>query len=1097
MYYKNRFFRFILFASLTLMIHVLPVAAQVAPFVPSNGQLNAAFGAQDKTAFMAPAKVYYPETWFHFIGGNVAKRGITADLEAISAAGTSGIMLFHGQFGGKWPGVEPQIACLSPLWDDAVRHTATEAKRLGLKFLMQNCPGWAMSGGPWIKPENAMRQLVWSRKDVQGGKGKIKLTLPVPQPSAEEWRDYRKIAVLAFPTPLGDNGDTLKIVSVRSKGHSDLDNVLLKRSKKASIFAPSAQDKPNSFEVNFANNVTIRTLQLPSVNALNSAWVYEPGIHIKVHAVTSAGMAVEILDKEIPQGNWQDDVPLTLSCTKDVEARTFKVTIVNKHEMKLAYFNFLSAARQDNWEAEAAWTLRSVGPANEKYSQNKKAYLNQALVKDISSFVTGNGELHWTPPPGEWTIIRIGHVNAGKKNGPAPPEGTGWECDKLSVNGANAQFAGYIGRLSGNDGPLKNGLLTGVMMDSWECGSQTWTANMETEFQQRTQYSLRKWLPALMGYVLTDQETTFRFLRDWKGVINNMFTNNFYGRMATLAKGNNLSISYETSAGDVFPGDLLEYYKFADVPMAEFWQPMTGNFVGSLNFKPIKPAASAARLYGKPRVAAEAFTNISLSWDEQWQMLKEVANVNMAEGVTHLVYHTYTHNPRTDFLPPGTSFGAFIGTPFLRGETWWKHMPYLNAYFARCSYLLERGKPVSDVLWYLGDQIDHKPDQHAPFPAGFKYDYCNPDVLLNRLTVSNGRLITPEGISYQVLWLPETTHMLPQTLEKLNALIRGGAVVVGNAPRQMGTLIGGKTAQLRFNAMVKSIWGDKMINGPHMVGKGKIISGISLPSALTQLKMAPDLLGDSALWVHRKVEGADWYFVAAPKGKAFKGKLSFRATGNVEVWDPINGSVRTAAGELENHRTSVNLDLPHGGSCFIVFNHNLYREKVTVTTPTSTKTISNGWTLEFPVGWGTPKEVKLDNLKPWKDIDMPEEGRAFSGTGTYTTTFDISSKDSAYNYILNLGKVAMIAKVEVNGKDAGTVWSEPFQLDISKSLKAGKNTLKVEVTSTWFNRLVYDAGQSEDKRKTWTISAPAKDNPLRISGLLGPVTLIVEKVENK
>lgn len=1092
MYHKKQSCKFFLAVSLALLVNVLPLTAQVTPFAPSGKQLNEAFGAQDKTAFMTPAKVYYPETWFHFIGGNVAKNGITADLEAIAGAGTSGVTLFHGQFGGKWPGVDPRITCLSPLWEDAVKHTATEARRLGLKFMMENCPGWAMSGGPWIKPENAMRELVWSRKDVNGGK--IKVQLITPQPSAEPWRDYKDVAVLAFPRPLGDEGDSLKLIAVKSNGNSALEDLLLNRSQKAVNLEPATTDTPNSFEITFAKDVIIRTIQLPSVNSLNTTWAYEPNIGIKMQAIFPDGKAIEILNKKLPQSNFQDDMPLSLACSKDVKAKKFKVTIINKYTMRMAFVKFLSAAKEDNWETKAAWVLRSVGPTDGKYSQNKKAYIDPAQVRDISNFINTKGELNWTAPPGNWIIMRIGHVNSGKKNGPAPPEGTGWECDKLSANGADAQFAGYIGHLSGGDGPLKNGLLTGMLMDSWECGSQTWTSNMEAEFEQRTKYPLRKWLPALMGYVLTDQETTFRFLRDWKGVINDLFTNNFYGRMATLAKQNNLSISYETSAGDVFPGDLLEYYKFADVPMCEFWQPMTPGFVGSLNFKPIKPCASAARLYGKLRVAAEAFTSFDLTYDEQWQMLKEIANVNMAEGVTHLVYHTYTHNPRTDFLPPGTSFGAHIGTPFLRGETWWKHMPYLNAYFARCSYLLERGKPISDVLWYLGDEIDHKPDQNAPFPAGFKYDYCNPDILLNRLSVTNGMITTPEGITHKVLWLPQTTHMLPQTLKKLNSLIRAGAVVIGNAPKQPGTLVGGKDAQLQFNAMVKNIWGDGTVKGLRHVGKGIVISGTSLSSALNELEMAPDVSGDTTMWVHRKIEGADWYFVAAPKGKAFKGTVSFRTTGNAEIWDPVNGSIKAIAAQKNGDRTSVNLDLPQAGSCFVVFRHDNNIEKVPATTLASTQAIVNNWTLEFPDGWGAPQSVQLSELKPWKDIDMPAEGKAFSGTVAYTTTFEAGKADTSNNYILNLGNVAMIAKVIVNGKDAGTVWAAPYQLDITKVLVPGKNTLKVEVTSTWFNRLVYDAGQPEDKRKTWTIEGPSKDNALRVSGLLGPVTLLTEKV---
>ena len=121
----------------------VPLSHAVEPpaaVVPEVTRLCRAFDEADAVAFQGPSKVFRPETWFHFIGGNVATQGITADLEAIERAGIEGLQLFHGQFGGAWPGVEPQIKCLSGSWDGAVRHVAEECRRLGLRFTMQNCP---------------------------------------------------------------------------------------------------------------------------------------------------------------------------------------------------------------------------------------------------------------------------------------------------------------------------------------------------------------------------------------------------------------------------------------------------------------------------------------------------------------------------------------------------------------------------------------------------------------------------------------------------------------------------------------------------------------------------------------------------------------------------------------------------------------------------------------------------------------------------------------------------------------------------------------------------------------------------------------------
>ncbi len=206
-------------------------------------------------AYRDPPQIYRPQTWFHYIGGNVSKAGITADLAAIAKTGISGIQLFHGQFGGPWPGVEPQIACLSPMWEDAVKHTAQECRRLGLRFTMQNCPGWAMSGGPWIEPSKAMRHLVWSRTDIDGG-STIGITLPVPQPSIEPWRDYKAITVLAFPTPMDDTDTPLRPNLVNSNLQNlDWIDCLAGNLKKSFTLPPAPEGKPNWIEVTFPDEM--------------------------------------------------------------------------------------------------------------------------------------------------------------------------------------------------------------------------------------------------------------------------------------------------------------------------------------------------------------------------------------------------------------------------------------------------------------------------------------------------------------------------------------------------------------------------------------------------------------------------------------------------------------------------------------------------------------------------------------------------------------------------------------------------------------------------------------------------------------------------
>jgi hypothetical protein len=1056
-------------------------------FVPSFEELNRPFGKNDIKNFKSPPKVFYPETWFHFIGGNVANDGITEDLEAIANAGLSGIQFFHGQFGGAWPGVNTQITCLSPDWENALKHTAEECRRLGLKFTMQNCPGWAMSGGPWIKPENAMRHLVWSRTDVEGGNS-TNILLPVPQPSSKEWHNYKDIAVLTFPTPSDDTGEQLKPSSVTSNDDLKWKEFISGNHPKSFKLPPVSQDEPHRIEISFPVAVPVRTIEFSSVNGFDHGWCYEPDVKVTAQAILPDGTTQDILNVEMPQSNWQDDRPVSLACPDVEGVKTYRINIANKRRISLGSLRLFSAARKNSWESEAGWTLRSIIRANDLPEQSSTSFVRTADIQNLSAMMDTLGNLRWDAPDGKWTILRIGHVNTGQKNAPAPPEGTGWECDKLSETGPDVHFDGYIGRV--NKGALAGGLLNGMLLDSWECKTQTWTNKMETEFERVTGYPLLKWLPAVFGYVLDDHETTTRFLLDWRTTLGDLFANKFYGRMAKLAHDNGLAVTYETAAGDVLPVDILEYYKHADVPMCEFWQPIQESFVGSLNFKPIKPTVSAARLYGKPRVAAEAFTSFSLTWDEHLSALKEVANLNCIEGVTHLVFHTYTHNPRTDWLEPGTSFGSGIGTPFLRGQTWWKYMHEFTTYLARLNYLFERGQPVSDVLWYLGDEINHKPDQNAVFPSGYKYDYCNPDILLNRLSVRDGKIVTPEGLSYNIMWLPDNKRMRPETLEKLLALVGDGAVIVGNAPVSLATLSGGMEAQKRFDEAVKKLWGEG--EKIREVGKGKVLSGMSIDEAVKTLNLSPDVTGDDAMWLHRHTENADWYYVCAPVGRGFKGELSFNNTENVEIWDPVSGEIYpTEVVKRDAGRTSIRFDLEQAGSCFVVFGKSIKSatNQVKTGTPTKVKTLAGTWTLTFPSGWGTPISFETTELKAWKDFDISPEAKAFSGTVTYTTNFDIEKVTKDVIYSLDLGRVEMIAVVTLNGKKLRTLWTSPYCLDITDAIKSGSNDLQIEVTSTWFNRLVYDANQPEDQRKTWTINGPSKNEALKDNGLLGPVEI--------
>lgn len=1153
------------------------------------------------SGFQSPDQSHRPETWFHLIGGNVDQRALSVDLESVAAAGFKGIQLFHGK-GNAWPGVTPQIQTLSEKWDDMISHVADETERLGLQFTMQNCPGWAMSGGPWITPENAMRHLITSQTYVRGNQSS-RVTLAQPQPSDEPWRDYHDVAVLAFPTPAGDTGQNLQPIRVQSN-RDEFPWMELFSGENKQPLDIQWKDGPTVIEIKFESPVIIRSVELPPIEVLMKRRNFDPDATIGLDAKVD-GQWVRTATRIVPRGTWQDrqeEHPLVLSFP-DRRANEFRLTFDSIYPMSLNYLRLSSRAVINDWKSQAGYALRSqtfgLSP-----KQDPSAWIDPATIRDVSKLMKPDGEFQNELPDGEWTVVRFGHVNTGVTNKPAPPEATGFECNKLSKRGARQHFAGYIGRITDPDGPVGEGRLSGMLIDSWECYTQTWTAEMEDEFEDRRGYQLRRWLPTLAGYVIENPLKSQKFLRDWRATISDLLVENYFGELSRLASQRGMKLSFETAIGDVSPGDILEFYKSADIPMCEFWQPNDPHY-GGLETKPILPTASAAHIYDKKIVAAEAFTNIGIQWDEHPFALKHLADQNFARGVNHLVFHTYTHNPKTDVVP-GTSFGGKIGTPFLRGQTWWQYMPEFTQYLSRCQWMLQQGQPVAGVLFYLGDGVDHKPRQDEPFIDGHKFDYINQDALLHRIDVRDGLLSTEGGTTWKMLWLPRAhcREMTPKTLQRLRTLIQKGAVVIGAPPELSPTLSptqqpNDQTAS--FDRLVNEIWGDlETTDGRRSIGEGKLLWDASnqlsdvgeleammaslgeskptvrLPRNLSQPK--PEV--DAFSWCHRRTKEKEIFFVAAGRSEPLIGNVQFGCQGTPNLWDPMTGKISavdsfTSAGPL----TTISLNLPVAGSVFVVFdqkqiapassvrkimlagessldlttgvegwiskknleqlpatskptqdsvknfgltpdqelqpnaiaadptldrsneNHwtvwknGVYQftfaddgEKVVPVKDVQHMKISSPWTLSFPKGWETPGEITMSQLESLSKSEDPAVA-AFSGTVSYRTTLKVSAEDVDRPMMLDLGQVANIAEVSINGGKPVVLWAPPFRVDVGSQMQAGANDLEIKVTNTWHNRLSYDEGRPISDRKTWTYHTPSADAKPKDSGLIGPVKL--------
>ena len=408
------------------------------PAVPDTAKLRSSFSKDDQKTFLHPDRIYYPETWFHFINSNIRREGITRDLEAIAASGIQGVQFFHGQMGETkdWPGTEEHVECLSPGWEDLVRHTAEEAHRLGLRFSLQTCPGWAMSGGPWIKPEQAMRHLSYSRTNIVGGK-ETDSELPIPM--KEDWRDWRDIAVLAFPAPQDDTGEYCQILDVKAEEHQEDWRRLLSGEQDFS-FTLQPTGAAHRVRVKMKDGAKVRSIEFNPIDHFNHEFVVQPDIHLRVLTPSQT----IVLDTDFPHANWQDEEKTMTFALPDLKEKgEYILEITNRHPMRLTSLRFSTATRGHNWEMEAGWTSRWLLQLPKNMNEDGSGFVRRADIINLTGQMTPDGHLRWKAPEGKWIVLRIGHVNTGRQNGPAPKEATGWEVNKLDSAYVAYQFHSY------------------------------------------------------------------------------------------------------------------------------------------------------------------------------------------------------------------------------------------------------------------------------------------------------------------------------------------------------------------------------------------------------------------------------------------------------------------------------------------------------------------------------------------------------------------------------------------------------------------------------------------------------------------------------
>ena len=724
-------------------------------------------------------------------------------------------------------------------------------------------------------------------------------------------------------------------------------------------------------------------------------------------------------------------------------------------------------------------------------------------VLDLTSKMSATGELNWSAPAGKWRILRFGCTLNDHCRVSTCSEGwEGYALDPFDAGAFQRYWNAVVEPLIADAGTLAGTTLKYLHTDSWEVEVANWTPTLREEFRRRRGYDLLPWLPVIAGQIINSREESNRFLNDFRKTFGDLSIDNHYRLFRDAAHKHGLLIHPESGGPHAVPIDAQRCLGFNDAPMSEFWAWSWRHRIGDENRFFVKQPASAAHTYGHKLVLAEGFTTIGPHWQETlWDNLKPSFDKALCEGLNLLVWHAFVCSPESEGMP-GQQY--FAGTHLNPNVTWWEMSKPFFSYLNRSQFMLQQGLFVADVACYYGDHVPNFAQLKSSDPAkilpGYDYDVITEEVLLDRLSVKEGRLVLPDGMSYRVLVLRDLGVLSPAVLRKLKGLVAAGATVIGNRPVSSGTLKGFPQADAEFKRLTEALWPASDSPGRRIIANRTAREVLRNSGVKPDFEYSVSTEGKSPIaldYIHRRTDEADIYFVASRSTNAVTATCTFRIAGKApELWDAVSGERRFAgAYQQADGRTTLPLQFGPCGSVFVVFREPAERHPASQAsnwTDFHHRTeIKGPWQVRFDPEWGGPENVQFEELTSW--TEHPEPGiKFYSGTATYSNTFDWSPNSGASTNAvwLNLGNVRELAEVVVNGKSCGIVWSPPFRVNVSTAIQPGKNRLEVKVVNFWPNRIIGDASLPASQRRTRTnVRELTPKSPLMPSGLFGPVEL--------
>jgi hypothetical protein len=1115
------------------------------------GQINHAFAQNtiDSRDFKNPPQTAKVNTWWHWVNGNISKEGITKDLESMKLQGISQATILNV---GSWTPMEivkPPVKFYTEEWFDMYKWALQEANRLGITIGVHNCDGWSTSGGPWITPEQSMKQYVWTKTTIEGGKD---ITIQLEKPQVL-YNFYRDAAVVAFPVD-GKSNSYQEAKPQVTLDKADAGTVLNDGNPLSELKIKTGEAITVSFSKEFSAD------KLVIFPRMVFDWADMTKITSKFSLSSSNDGVNYQKIKDINVVGVNQSLSFSFTETK---SKYFKLECDSSWaEYAVSELELLKAAEEPDWAPKISGFLEKIGSvkgtSESKYeltaTNNLKGIPENSII-ELTSLVSPEGILKWKAPKGNWRVIRFGYTTTGKKNGPATPEGTGLEVDKMDREALDFHFNSFAGKLLQASGKYTGNTFKFLLIDSWECNFQNWTQQFPREFKARRGYDIKTWIPVLCGEVVENTKMSEAFLHDFSKTISDLIDVNYFSHFKDLCHQNKLEMHAEIiygNNGDYPALDILRSNKYPDMAMTEFWANPNGN-----QFPEYQPTdrptpgfpTYAALACNKQIIGSEAYTGYA-HYSESPADLKPFGDAAFCQGINQIILHSYVLQAKD--MNPGATLMKFAAH-FNRNNPWWEYARGWMDYQARVQYILQKGEPVVDVIFFAGDQLPQYFSKSIvnELPYGTQANACNFE-MLQQAKVIDGKISFGGKQSFPILTLPKTTTMDFETLKQIARLVNDGAVIYGPKPLEMLSVSEIKNSTPEFSKLADALWGKTSEN---QYGKGKMISGKTIGEVFKQLKVLPDLTTNSndpkeIMFIHKRLDDLDIYYVFNQQNKPMNRELVFRVSGKTpEIWNPENGTIsKPAVFATNQNQTRIPLSFKAYESKMIIFKNEKPAQFIqavslsgkpifpytsannspeipgatfknrkfnftsnqsgeySFTTNTSqilkqnlvqanSVEIANfKGKIEFaPISDEVIKPIEITKMKSLTEFDDPAI-KYFAGKAKYILSFSapegfVNEGDSI---VMNLGNMDATAEVRLNGKLLAYAWKPNTELSVSGLLKV-ENTLEVTVADVCRNRFIGDLIQFGEVKSLFTTSPITeilnKDMPLKPSGLMGPLKL--------